>query len=128
MTKQRRAIYAAIQASPRHMTAEEICDAARTALPGVSRATVYRNLSLMERDGQVRRVKMADAPDRFDRTLSPHEHVFCPQCGALEDLALPWLTGEIEQALGRTVAGVSLNVNALCSVCAGQMNEEMQEE
>lgn len=118
MTRQRREIFETILREPRHMTAEEIYDAVRLRMPGIARATVYRNLGLMERDGQVRRVKIADGPDRFDRTLAPHEHIFCPRCGALEDIPLPWLNERLEKELGRPVEGIEMNVRALCSRCA----------
>lgn len=123
MTRQREQIYAVIAATPRHMTAEEIFDAARMELPGIARATVYRNLGLMERDGQVRRVRIADAPDRYDRTLAPHGHIRCPRCGALEDMALPGLEAQIERSIGRPVQGWSLQVQALCRMCMQKEQE-----
>ena len=123
MTRQREQIYAVIVATPRHMTAEEIFDAARMELPGIARATVYRNLGLMERDGQVRRVRIADAPDRYDRTLAPHGHIRCPRCGTLEDMALPELEVQIERSIGRPVQGWSLQVQALCRTCMQKEQE-----
>lgn len=120
MTRQREEILGTIMGQSRHMTAEEIYDAVRLRMPGIARATVYRNLGLMERDGQVRRVRIAGAPDRFDRTLTPHEHIICPRCGALEDMPAPWLRGRLEQELGRPVEEIELNVRALCSCCARQ--------
>lgn len=78
MTRQREAVMQTVLSSPRHMTADEVFEAAQARLPGISRATVYRNLGLMERDGQVRRVRMACASDRFDRVLAPHDHIRCP--------------------------------------------------
>lgn len=120
MTRQRKLIYDTIMESPRHMTAQEIYDAVRLRMPGMARATVYRNLGLMERDGEVRRIPRPSEPDRYDRTLTPHEHVCCPRCGALEDLELPWLLQQVEQAVGRPVSGIELSVQALCSRCAAQ--------
>ena len=64
MTRQREAVMQAVLDSPRHMTADEIFEEARLRMPGISRATVYRNLGLMERDGQVRRVRLADYLER----------------------------------------------------------------
>ena len=109
-----------------HMTADEVFEAARARLPGISRATVYRNLGLMERDGQVCRVRMAGAPDRFDRVLAPHEHIRCPRCGELQDVTLGDLRALLEERLGRQVGAYELNVSALCDACmrAGERKEE----
>ena len=126
MTRQREAVMQAVLESPRHMTADEIFEAARARLPGISRATVYRNLGLMERDGQVRRVRTADAPDRFDKTLSPHEHIRCPRCGEFQDVRLGDLRALLEVRLGRPVGSYELNVSALCDACmsAGEREEQ----
>lgn len=120
MTRQRRLIYQTILESPQHMTAAEIYDAVRIYMPGIARATVYRNLGLMERDAQVRRVRMVGAPDRYDRTLAPHGHILCPRCGALEDAAIPELERQIADSIGRPVLLVTLCVQALCSACANR--------
>lgn len=129
MTRQRQQIYQTIMESPQHMTAAEIYDAVRARMPGIARATVYRNLGLMERDAQVRRVCMANAPDRYDRRLSPHEHILCPRCGALEDIALPGLQERIADGIGRPVLSLSLCVQALCSACAqGEENGQSEEQ
>lgn len=119
MTKQRERIYQTIINSPRHMTAEEIFDAVRASMPGIARATVYRNLGLMERAGDIRRVRIAGEIDRFDKTLDKHEHVLCPRCGVLWDISLPWLAPKISQALGREAQRISLSIEALCDACAG---------
>ena len=126
MTRQREAVMQAVLESPRHMTADEIFEAARARLPGISRATVYRNLGLMERDGQVRRVRTADAPDRIDKTLSPHEHIRCPRCGEFQDVRLGDLRALLEARLGRPVGSYELNVSALCDACmrAGEREEQ----
>ena len=126
MTRQREAVMQAVLSSPRHMTADEVFEAARARLPGISRATVYRNLGLMERDGQVHRVRMAGAPDRFDRMLAPHDHIRCPRCGELQDVTLGDLRALLEERLGRPVGAYELNVSALCDACmrAGEREEE----
>lgn len=118
MTKQRREIYSVIMGSPLHMTADEIFEAVRLRIPSIARATVYRNLGLMEQDGQIRRLRIAGHPDRFDRSTMTHEHIRCPKCGALEDVVLPWLKDRLEGELGRSVLSVHLDIAALCSRCA----------
>ena len=120
MTKQRQVIYDTIMDAQDHLTADEIYDRVRSVMPGLARGTVYRNLGLMERDGQVRRVRIAGEADRFDRALEPHEHAICPICGSLHDFAFPGLVEQVEAALGRPADKVELNVRAVCALCAGK--------
>ena len=125
MTRQRQTIYEAILTGPAHMTAEEIYESARARMPGVARATVYRNLSLMERDGQVRRIGVAHAPDRYDRTLRPHAHILCPCCGALEDCPMDGLDAWIQTRIGRLV--LALQIQAVCGACRTERAKERGE-
>ncbi len=128
MTRQRAQIFQVIMESPRHMTADEIFETARVQMPGLARATVYRNLGLMVRDGQVRRVRIAGEPDRFDRVVEAHEHIHCPRCGSLEDLRVPWIRERLENELGLKVVSMSLNVEALCSRCAREVSPSICRE
>lgn len=42
----------------------------------VSIATVYRNLGIPTEEGSIRRIAVPGEPDRYDKTLASHEHVF----------------------------------------------------
>lgn len=124
MTKQRELVSSVLSQTHRHMTADEIYEEAKGRMPGIARATVYRNLGLMEEDGEVRRIRCPGKPDRFDCLLTPHEHICCPCCGELEDVQLPDLKAYIEAALGRPVEKICINIEALCSHCAQKRRGE----
>ena len=87
MTRQRALILGIMREKcPEHLTADEIFSHARQAMPHIARGTVYRNLKLMELDGEIGHLEMPDGPDRYDANPTPHGHLLCDSCGDLADL------------------------------------------
>ena len=119
MTRQRQLIYNIVTAAPEHRTAEEIYDLARAEMPSLARGTVYRNLGLLVRDGQIRKLEMPDAPARYDRERRPHPHLICQVCGRVEDLTAP--EGFLEPlARGVTLTGYDVKLYHVCPRCRAQ--------
>lgn len=72
MTRQRALILGIMREKcPEHLTADEIFSHARQAMPHIARGTVYRNLKLMELDGEIGHLEMPDGPDRYDANPTP---------------------------------------------------------
>lgn len=117
LTKQCRLIMDVMARSEGHMTADEVYREARKVMPKIAVGTVYRNLSELSEAGILRRIRVADAPDRFDRTLTPHEHVICPLCGRIEDLMVKGLDECLTTAMESNAFSYELNVSALCHAC-----------
>ena len=81
MTRQRALILGIMREKcPEHLTADEIFSHARQAMPHIARGTVYRNLKLMELDGEIGHLEMPDGPDRYDANPTPHGHLLCDSC------------------------------------------------
>lgn len=117
MTKQRKLILDIIISSTEHMTAEEIYMKAKKVLPSIAIGTVYRNLSLMTEAGEIRRVTMPNAPDRFDRSLLPHEHLICQNCEELSDITVSDLKDYLEKRTGIEILGYDLSLRYICDKC-----------
>lgn len=117
MTEQRRLITEIIQMTDGHMTAEEIYLAAREQMPCIAMGTVYRNLGLMERAGEIMRIPLTDAPDRYDRNTHMHEHMLCRKCGTLEDVALPGLLEVMNSMTEMKIESYALSLHGICSAC-----------
>ncbi len=88
MTKQRRAILAALQGDTSHPTAEEIYLRVKRELPHISLATVYRNLRRLAEEGLVQEIPTPHGPARYDPTTRPHYHFLCDECGRVYDVRL----------------------------------------
>ena len=114
------------RASDAHMTAEEIFLQAKKKMPSLSVATVYRNLGLMVRDGEIRRVRVGSA-DRYDRNAVPHDHLTCICCGRLADAPLNGLKDVLERYTGQKIHSYELNMYYTCSDCMRSQSDSSKE-
>ena len=122
MTRQRALILGIMREKcPEHLTADEIFSHARQAMPHIARGTVYRNLKLMELDGEIGHLEMPDGPDRYDANPTPHGHLLCDSCRDLDGgppmLPVVWLIRNIESAIGTEVRGYTLTIRYICPKC-----------
>lgn len=117
MTKQQKLIYHIVQNSCEHWTADQIFQRAREEMPSIAIGTVYRNLNSMVENGQIRRISMSNGPDRFDRTLEDHNHLFCAGCGQISDINLDQFKAELQKEIGAPILSFELNVEYLCPKC-----------
>lgn len=88
-TVQRTLVLETVRSLHNHPTAEEIYASVSARCPGISQGTVYRNLNSLAEDGEILRVQVANAPDRYDFTVTPHAHFRCRYCGKVYDFTLP---------------------------------------
>ena len=84
-SRQRELILETVQRSDDHPTADTIYTRVRAQDPKVSLGTVYRNLNLLCENGQLLKVPIPGASDRFDHTLGDHAHAYCEVCGSVTD-------------------------------------------
>jgi len=66
VTVQRRAVFTELARRRDHPTADQVYDAVRDRLPGLSRTTVYRVLEALVENGLARKVHHAAGVVRFD--------------------------------------------------------------
>ena len=67
-----------------HPTAETVYCALKDELPGVTLATVYRNLHKLAGNGSILKFKSGNE-FRFDGDTSMHQHCICNGCGSVMD-------------------------------------------
>jgi Fur family transcriptional regulator, stress-responsive regulator len=71
----------------KHMTAEQVAQAARERVGAISTQAVYDVLGALTRTGFVRRIEPAGSPARYEtRVGDNHHHVVCRSCGAITDV------------------------------------------
>ena len=82
-TPERQAILKGILAGGRHFQADELyLRLARNKTRPVSRATVYRTLSLLCECGLVRKVAFVDRHSHYEHVFG-HDHLICSKCGRI---------------------------------------------
>jgi len=123
LTWQRRAVLESLASRRDHPTADQLYVDVRTAVPGISKTTVYRVLDTLVELGLASRVSHPRAVVRFDAETKRHHHILCVQCGALADLEAAAL--ELPQFEGSTVGGFevtdySVYFRGVCPACRGE--------
>ena len=86
-TRQRSAIRDAIAQAQRPLLPQEVLEAARTEVPGLGIATVYRNLKALVEEGELQVVNLPGENPRFEVVGHRHHHHFqCRQCQRVFDV------------------------------------------
>jgi Fe2+ or Zn2+ uptake regulation protein len=103
-TSGRRAIVEELSRTDRPLTIPELLDARRD----LAQSSVYRNLSVLERAGVVRRLLTHDDFARYELAedlTEHHHHLICDQCGRVEDFVVPaTLEADLDQSLRRVAS------------------------
>ena len=119
VTNQRRVIFEQVNALNCHPTAAEVFGAVQGLLPGVSLATVYRNLNTLREEGLLREVNCDRGVIRFDPNLSDHYHFLCGSCRKVSDLS--GHSRDLERKFGdRTglhISGHQITFHGICNRC-----------
>jgi Fur family ferric uptake transcriptional regulator len=80
-TRQRNAIREAVAQAGRPLLPQEVLNAAQMQVPGLSLATVYRNLRALQEEGELRSVMLPGESARYEPAGHGHHHHFqCRQC------------------------------------------------
>lgn len=120
MTRQRSVILDTLTRMRSHPTADELYAVVRRQLPSVSLGTIYRNLDVLARSGQVRKLESGGSQARFDAELEPHHHVRCRACGRLDDVAITPKSRVVrpERSMrGFSITGYRIEFEGLCPEC-----------
>lgn len=87
-TKQRDTVYEVL-CSLYHPTANEVYEALVKVCPSIGRATVFRNLTVLEEEGKIIRLIFPGEGARYDPIIDGHAHFSCKHCGKIIDLPTP---------------------------------------
>lgn len=104
-----------------HATADMIYDKIHESYPSISRATVYRNLRALEKQGKIMRISIPDGADYFESSKQKHYHIKCNCCEKIYDASLcynPKLL-ELAQEADKNFDLISCNLlfEGLCPSC-----------
>lgn len=120
ITPQRRIILQVLSNSRRHLSAEEIGDKVKQIEPGISVATVYRNLNLLAEIGIVSRLDLHEGPARYELNQGHDHHLVCLGCGHAIKLGVCPMQGEIKKIIeesGFEVNSHHFEVTGYCQEC-----------
>jgi len=121
LTPQRLVIARILAESEGHPSVEDIYNQLRKDFPGISQATVYRNIMLLKSLGEVLEIGFAGAGTRYDgKKPYPHPHVICLRCNKIIDPHLESLhdmTKEIIDESSFEIVTYRLDFFGICPKC-----------
>ena len=120
VTPQRRIILQVLSDSHRHLSAEEIAEEVKQIEPGISVATVYRNLNLLADIGIVSRLDLHEGPARYELNQGHNHHLVCLGCGNAIKLGFCPMQGEIKKIIeesGFEVDSHHFEITGYCQEC-----------
>jgi len=121
LTPQRLAIIKILSQSEGHPSVEDIYRELQRNFPGISEATVYRNILLIKSLGEILELGFAGESTRYDgRKPHPHPHIVCDTCRKIIDPDLETLnamTKEITQESGFEILTYRLDFFGICPEC-----------
>jgi len=121
VTPQRQIILDAVCEGQGHTTAEEIYSRVRAKMPTINQATVYRTLEFFCNLGLVFSADVGIGQKVYEIAgKTPHHHLVCQQCGAVEELShsmVQPLFERVEQTAGFHVHTDHLVLFGLCRHC-----------
>lgn len=118
-TKQRQLVLDAVCSRTDHPTADQVYLDVRKKNPRVSRGTVYRNLAVLEGNGEILQVKTPTA-SRYDLTVRPHYHVMCTVCGNVCDAPFAYqsqIDERVQELTGFAITGHATLFEGVCPAC-----------
>ena len=79
-TQQKRVLAQILKESSRPLTPQEICNLAKSTIPSLGIATVYRAIKQFVEEGSVRLVDIPGIPPHYEIATSHHHHFFLCNC------------------------------------------------
>jgi Fur family peroxide stress response transcriptional regulator len=125
-TPQRDRLLAYLRDTDTHPTAAQIHDAIGPDLPGLSLATIYRNLEVLVDEGLVDEVSVPSSSTRYDGNPRAHHHFLCDRCSRIIDVELPeprMLRRKLHDAYALRARSVSIDFHGLCPECEGHTRD-----
>ncbi|MBX6351059.1 MAG: transcriptional repressor [Clostridia bacterium] len=124
LTAARWAVIRHLEGNTSHPTAQEIYEALRPEHPGLSLATVYHTLAVLEDIGAVAAMSGGPSGRRFDANPEPHVNLVCRVCGRVRDVAFDELAPLLSQAAGGAdfeVKELVVEAHGVCRDCRAEV-------
>ena len=118
-----RTVVAILLDAERHLTADDIIDAAERRSPGIAPSTVYRILQRLDDLGIVEHVHSGHGPAFYHLRERGHAHLVCSQCGDIIDIPdrmLDSLGQTIRRRYRFTIETRHTALSGLCESCAAR--------
>lgn len=120
LSKQRSAMLDLLRSTASHPTALWLYERLKPDFPNLSLGTVYRNLSVLEKQGSVLVLRGSEGSSHFDADTSLHYHVLCERCGRIDDAGFSPsadLAAQAQDATGYRITAHRVDFYGVCPSC-----------
>ena len=102
-----------------HLSIAKLYELVKEKFPSISLATIYKNVNTMVMSGYLKEVKIIGEDSRYELNFGDHAHLFCKNCGKVEDIDLDdtMLQKEIAQKTTFEVESSFLVFYGYCEDC-----------
>lgn len=119
-SKQRELILKTVRTNPIHPTADYVYSVLKKDMPGISLATVYRNLNQLAENGQIKKIETLAGSTHFDHNIHNHYHFVCIKCNKIYDIPCE-VAKDIEQKVsamtGLEITNHDISFKGICTAC-----------
>jgi Fur family transcriptional regulator, peroxide stress response regulator len=131
VTPQRMAVYSILKKTRAHPNVEMIFQKLKPDYPAMSLATVYKTVDVLKRVGLIQELNVGESGLRYDAVVSPHSHVYCENCGKVDDvdgLELDEFQDHslfeiVKEKSGFNISAVQLYFFGICPQCSENIVE-----
>jgi Fur family ferric uptake transcriptional regulator len=135
VTAQRKALIEAIQEAGAHLDAATLLERARQRNAKLDRATVYRTLDLLKKQGLIDELDLMHLNGEKHyyeaKTTSDHTHLACFRCGKIVEFAsevYEELKAEMERTTGFRIQVSRFEAGGLCKTCHAEEEKRRKEK
>lgn len=127
-SRQRELIIELLRSTTEHPTAETVYRALKSEYSRLSLATVYRNLNQLCEMGIIKKLHIADSPDRFDGNTATHYHLCCKVCKSVIDIEVSIDDFRILQSITTQhhISGCDIVFYGTCAQCIEKEQEQLK--
>jgi len=100
---------------------EDLLQEVRSSLGSADYSSVFRAVSLFERQGMLDRIDLGDGKARFEVREDHHEHIRCDSCGRVEEVPVCVLddaAAQVQNLTGFRVKSHQVVFGGLCRECS----------
>jgi Fe2+ or Zn2+ uptake regulation protein len=119
LTPQRLAVLRILQETGSHLTPLEVFHKARSIMPGMTEATVYRTLSFLAEQGLALAAHVGSGQLVYEIAGKDHHHLICRTCGESCEIDHSLLQSLYEQFRARTGFQIDTTHVTFFGLCPG---------
>lgn len=117
---QRDQIRAIMHGRTDHPDAQKVYEELKALMPRISLGTVYRNLMLLSKQGELQVLDVGDGKVRFDPNSAPHAHFLCTRCHRVLDMPEDSYSLAVDHKAAKScgrIEGYSVSFRGICRDC-----------